>query len=219
VNTEIDHLVIAADTLADGVAWCEATLGVTPAAGGQHAFMGTHNRLLNLSGPAHARCYLEIIAIDPAAPAPARPRWFGLDARRPGPPSLWHVVLRSCALQRDVAGLRALGEDPGTPTAARRESAHGPLSWQITLRDDGSMGHAGALPTLIEWDGPHPAEHLPASGVVLRALSLRGPGPRVAGLLGERGVDWPSDAGPALRALLVGPSGEVELRSVALAAG
>ena len=42
----VDHVVIAADTLERGVQWCEATLGVTPERGGEHALMGTHNRLL-----------------------------------------------------------------------------------------------------------------------------------------------------------------------------
>ena len=40
---QLDHLVIGAATLAEGAAWCERVFGITPAAGGQHAFMGTHN--------------------------------------------------------------------------------------------------------------------------------------------------------------------------------
>src|SRR3954451_12396464 len=78
---EIDHLVIAAASLAEGVAWCEATLGVTPAAGGAHPLMGTHNRLLNIASDAFPRAYAEIIAIEPGK-APSRPktrRWFDLD--------------------------------------------------------------------------------------------------------------------------------------------
>jgi hypothetical protein len=31
---QLDHLVVAARTLDEGVAWCEATLGVTPGPGG-----------------------------------------------------------------------------------------------------------------------------------------------------------------------------------------
>ena len=37
--------------------------------------MGTHNRVLGMAGG----MYLEVIAIDPDAAAPERPRWFGLD--------------------------------------------------------------------------------------------------------------------------------------------
>ena len=51
----LDHLVVAADTLEQGVAWCEATLGVRPSAGGQHVFMGTHNRVLDISTPRYPR--------------------------------------------------------------------------------------------------------------------------------------------------------------------
>lgn len=61
----VDHLVVAAAGLDAGTAWLEAHLGVPLAPGGRHAAMGTHNRLLRL-GP---RLYLELIAIDPDAPA------------------------------------------------------------------------------------------------------------------------------------------------------
>jgi hypothetical protein len=47
----LDHLVIMASTLAQGLAWCEATLGVTPGPGGEHPLMGTHNRLMRLATP------------------------------------------------------------------------------------------------------------------------------------------------------------------------
>ena len=60
----VDHLVVAAATLAQGVAWCEATLGLTPGPGGKHPLMGTHNRLLKIATAAFPEAYLEIIAID-----------------------------------------------------------------------------------------------------------------------------------------------------------
>ena len=44
LETHIDHLVVAARSLDEGVAWCEATLGITPNAGGEHENYGTHNR-------------------------------------------------------------------------------------------------------------------------------------------------------------------------------
>jgi Glyoxalase-like domain len=167
VINEIDHLIVAADTLADGAAWCEAWLGVVPQPGGRHAFMGTHNRLVNLSSPDFPRCYLEIIAIDPEAPPPGRPRWFGLDARAPGPPALIHAVARSTALDADCRRLAAQGLAPGLPVAASR----GDLRWRILLRPDGTLPDA---PTLIEWDGPHPAGRLPDQGLRLRALRFDG---------------------------------------------
>ena len=71
----LDHLVLAAITLADGIEFVADTTGVVPQPGGKHVAMGTHNALLRL-GP---RVYLEIIAIDPDGLTPARPRWFDLD--------------------------------------------------------------------------------------------------------------------------------------------
>ena len=66
----LDHLVVVARTLDEGAAWVESRLGAALAEGGKHELMATHNRLLSL-GPA---AYLEVMAIDPEAPPPARPR-------------------------------------------------------------------------------------------------------------------------------------------------
>ncbi len=66
----IDHLVAAAGTLEQGREWLAGRLGVAPQPGGRHVLMGTHNLVLRLG----ADVYLEIIAIDSAAEAPARPR-------------------------------------------------------------------------------------------------------------------------------------------------
>ena len=182
MTTDIDHLIVAADTLEEGAAWCLSTLGVEPAPGGRHALMGTHNRLVNLSSPAFARCYLEIIAIDPEAPPPGRRRWFGLDTRPPGPPALVHAVARSSMLDMHRWGLINKGIDPGIPVAASR----GDLRWQILLRDDGAW--PGAAPTLIQWDGPHPAERLPDVGVRLVSVKLDGLATPAREVLRLRGV-------------------------------
>jgi len=195
---QIDHLVVAAATLDEGAAWCEATLGVAPGPGGQHALFGTHNRLLLVASDAFPRCYLEIIAIDAQAPAPARRRWFGLDdaallARlRARGPRLLHVVARTTALDVQLAALRsAAGIDAGEALAASRPTARGLLQWRIAVRRDGALLYRGALPTLIEWEGVHPADAMAASPVRLRELTLAGlPAAAIAalGLDGLAGV-------------------------------
>ena len=68
----LDHLVLAATSLADGIDYVASLTGATPQPGGKHVAMGTHNALLRV-GP---RLYLAIIATDPAGVVPARPRWF-----------------------------------------------------------------------------------------------------------------------------------------------
>ncbi|MEJ1992488.1 MAG: VOC family protein [Maritimibacter sp.] len=85
----LDHLVVTADRLGAGAEYLHDTLGLMPGPGGDHAAMGTHNRLLSL-GP---QTYLEAIAVDPDGPEPGHKRWFGLD-QPPAQPRLSHWALR-----------------------------------------------------------------------------------------------------------------------------
>jgi hypothetical protein len=218
VNARIDHLVIAADTLEQGVEWCESTLGVQPAGGGKHPLMGTHNRLLAISSERFPDCYLEIIAIDPAAAAPARARWFGLDdpalrgALRERP-RLVHAVARTQMIEMLRWGLINCGLNPGEPLAAQRDTPHGSLKWRITVRDDGRTECAGALPTLIEWQGAHPSGHLPRAPVALHELVLRGVPAQALDVLKLPAVQAAAaDAGaPPLSATFDTPRGRVVL--------
>ena len=54
-------------------------------------------------------------------------------------------------------------------------TAHGLLSWQITVRTDGQRLMNGTLPTLIEWGEAHPTQHMAASGVTLQSLTASQP--------------------------------------------
>ena len=215
----VDHLVVAAASLAQGVAWCEATLGVAPGPGGQHALMGTHNRLLKIATDSYPDAYLEIIAIDPAAPPPGRARWFGLDqpalqARlQDAGPRLVHSVARSTMLDMHRWGLITVGCKPGDPVSASRATLAGELRWQILLRDDGGMDCAGALPTLLQWHSAHPAQAMPDSGVTLQALVLRGVPDRARDVLRLRGVQVSAEPGTPITATLATPRGSVVLQS------
>ena len=215
MNGDIDHLVVGAASLAQGAAWCEATLGVVPAAGGTHPLMGTHNRLLRIDGPGFGRAYLEIIAIDPAAPAPGRARWFGLDnpavqARLAMGPQLLGAVVRTPNVEMQRWGLINLGQDPGPPLAAQRQTPEGLLAWRILVRDDGALPGGGRLPVLIEWLGRHPTEAMPMSAVALQAVAFGAIGQREATLLRLRGATL-APAGPALSATLATPLGPINL--------
>lgn len=218
----LDHLIVAAASLDQGVAWCEAALGVTPGPGGRHALMGTHNRLLKIASPAYPGAYFEIIAIDPDAPPPGRARWFGLgnaalQAQLMRAPQLIHFVARSNVLDVHRARLIDLGYRPGESVAAGRETPQGTLSWRILVREDGRLECGGALPTLIQWQGVHPTEHMPDSGVALSALALRGVGDGALQALQLPGVQLLSGAGPAITATLATPRGEVQLNSPIIA--
>jgi hypothetical protein len=211
VKLALDHLVIAAASLEEGSAWCEATLGAAPAPGGKHALMSTHNRLLRIASPHFPRAYLEIIAIDPAAPAPGRVRWFDLDdaalrQRLRAGPALIHWVARVPDIDASCAAWRAAGIERGEVLAASR----GSLRWRIAVRPDGARLAHGALPTLIEWGEAHPCDTLPASSVTLEAVALRGlPALDTAlpdGVRLEAGAD-----GAPLSATLMTPTGPCRL--------
>lgn len=182
MTAAFDHLVVAAATLDQAVAWCETTLRRTPAPGGAHPLFGTHNRLLRLDGAEHA--YLELIAINPLArPTRAAPlkRWFDLDQpaladrlARHGPHPI-HWVVRVSDIEAARRAWLALGIDPGPALTASRETPRGLLQWRITVRDDGARLFDGVLPTLIQWGGLHPTGTLPPGGLQLQDLSLAHP--------------------------------------------
>ena len=180
MTAQIDHLVIAASTLDEGVAWCERTLGITPGPGGEHPLMGTHNRLFSIVSPAYPTVYFEIIAIDKGAPCArdiGAKRWFDLDSgelqkqvQQTGP-QLIHFVASTLHAAPALQALTELGIERGELLSASRATPHGVLSWQISVRHDGQRLMHGTLPTLIEWGSTHPTKHMAASGVTLRSLT------------------------------------------------
>ena len=159
----LDHLAVSALTLDEGVATVEAALGVPLAGGGKHAHMSTHNRLLSLG-----ELYLEVIATDPTAPAPAWPRWFDLD-HFTGPPRLTNWIAACDDLEAELA-LSPRGT--GTPVALSR----GDLRWRMAVPQNGRLPYDGCFPALIAWQGPlHPAALLPDQGVRLKQLEIAHP--------------------------------------------
>ena len=217
MNAAFDHLVIGARTLEEGVAWCEATLGITPGPGGRHTLMGTHNRLFSIASPTLARAYFEIIAIDPDADDPGRVRWYDLDApdmksRLARGPQLIHWVLGCTDVVQRCERLGRAGVDRGQPIAAQRQTPTGLLQWRISVRDDGARLFDGALPTLIEWGAEHPALAMPSSGVTLDRLQVAGLPMNVLEDCAAPGVFF-VHRDTALCAHLSTPKGPVSLRS------
>ena len=191
MNSQIDHLVVAANSLQQGVEWCEATLGITPAAGGEHEKYGTHNRLFKIATPAFPVAYFEIIAINPDAVIEKKPpptRWFDLDSKQlqaelAKSPRLVHFVVNTDNIQDARHAWKNQGIDRGPIIHASRKTPKGLLQWQITVRPDGDRLFNGTLPTLIQWGKPeaadpmqlHPRNHLPRSGVSLKSLTVSHP--------------------------------------------
>lgn len=78
-RTLVDHITVTAPSLEAGSEFVRKALGIAPQSGGEHPRMGTHNRLLRL----RESMFLEVIALNPSAIGPARPRWFALDTLTP----------------------------------------------------------------------------------------------------------------------------------------
>jgi len=163
----IDHIVIAADNLAQGVDYVRDTFGVKIPKGGFHKTMGTHNHLMQLGN----EVYLELIAIDPQAEVPQHPRWFGLD----------QAMMRESLKQRprlitwvmNTGNIQQLTQqacfDVGSPAALSRDS----LRWEIALSDDGRLLADGLLPYCIQWhSSPHPSQGMAELGCKLETLTI-----------------------------------------------
>ena len=207
---EPDHLVLGAATLAQGIEHVAELTGIAPHVGGKHVAMGTHNALVRLG----QRFYLEIIAIDPDGSKPARPRWFDLDdpamqAQLAERPRLIHWAARTHDLD---AALAATPIPLGTP----HPMARGDFRWRITIPDNGVRPAGGVLPTLLQWEGRHPADNLPASGATLAQFAASHPTPdamrKTLGALGlQDALTVTYGSPPRLAALLRTPRGLVSI--------
>ena len=166
MSVRLDHIVFGCLDLDDGAAALAAQLGAPPGGRGVHKMMGTHNALWNMGD-----AYIELVAINPAAPHPGRPRWFGLDDE--------------ATQGRLAAGPRlltwAVSGGPLAPILARAPVALGPaenfsrddLAWTVAVPVAGTPGLDGAFPLTLDWTaGMHPAKRLPDVGLRCGRLSV-----------------------------------------------
>lgn len=206
----IDHIVVTAASLAAGVEHVRRALGVAPQPGGEHARMGTHNCLLRLG----ERVYLEVVAVNPSAPPPGRPRWFQLDdADSVRTPRLATWVARTDDVHATAAAA-------SVPLGKVEPMSRGKLNWLITVTEEGGLRLGGLAPALIQWpEGVHPADGLKDLGCSLIRLEAFHPEPdKMRGLLqsigfeGELGVSpLPAGEAPRLLAHIRTPAGERRL--------
>ncbi|MEM7798903.1 MAG: VOC family protein [Chloroflexota bacterium] len=167
MTTNLDHLVIGAHTLEEGVAYVESLFGVTMPYGGEHPHMGTHNCLMQLGNGV----FLEIIALNPQMMPPSRPRWFGLDdpfvrGQLKEKPRLISWVVNTPDV-KVVAGDASFSFGEITPLS------RGSLNWLFALPEDGRLLAGGAVPYTIEWKTtPHPAGQMADLGCRLSRLEI-----------------------------------------------
>jgi len=211
MHNKIDHFAIGADSLDQAVDAMQTALGVHVPRGGKHEAMSTHNCVMQSGNES----FLELIAIDPDAPAdPGRVRWFTLDdpatqARLAERPRALCWVVGTDDLDAVIA---ASPVDLGEVVLFTR----GERSWRLTVPKDGSLPMGGLLPAFIEWSpGPHPSTGQQDLGVRLKSVRLHHPDPAaLRAILKALNVDHLADVseGPAaLSFMLDTPKGPVEI--------
>ena len=160
----LDHIVVVGRSRKEATSLVQSRLGEAPAAAGLHPHFGTHNPLWGMG----ADCYLESIAVNPEAPTPLFPRWFGLDCFF-GPPRIASWILATLDIN---AALANLGPEFGVPVTLER----GPYKWVISVSKTGDSPFGGYGPALIQWDGTsHPCQDLADSGCRLKTLVVQHP--------------------------------------------
>ena len=195
---KLDHISVIAPSLAEGVSHVRTCLDLDLPFGQRHAYMGTHNHLLQLGDTV----YLEIVALDPEADGPGRPRWFGLDDQNKVR-SDWNEgrrlrgwVARTDAIDTIIAGHGAIfGEKVPLPAVNS--------SFDFAIPHDGSLPLDGAAPSIIDRRGkPRSMATIADLGARLRSFSLQHPDPAaVEALYRALMVDRPPTIGrgPRLR--------------------
>jgi len=177
VAARVDHLIVTAPDLLAGADLVRSALGVEMQEGGKHSRIGTHNLVARLGDTV----YLEVIAPDPDAPDPGRPRWFDLDRKDPPRLATW------AARTEDID---AAARDASVPLGGIEEMSRGDLNWRIAFPHDGKLVFGGVAPALIQWPGAHPATRMRDVGCSLLALELVHPDPRrVLALLDSISLD------------------------------
>jgi len=190
---ELDHLVVIAPTLVEGVAHVRSCIDLDVPFGQRHRYMGSHNHLLQLGDSV----YLEIVAIDADGERPRRARWFALDDQK-AVKADWDAgrrlrawVARSDAIDVVLAGREhVLGRKVSLPWADP--------SFDFAIADDGSLPLDGAAPCIIDRRGkPRSMATIADLGARLLSFSLAHPDPTaVAALHRALAVDRPPTVVP-----------------------
>jgi hypothetical protein len=216
MQTRIDHLVIAADDLTQGLTYVKECLGVDIPYGGLHVKMGTHNHLMQLGN----NIFLEVIAINPDTEPPEKPRWFGLDD-----PFIRRQLKAQPTLLTWVINTKNIDECLQQANFSFGKSeliSRGDLSWYFGLPDDGRLLAGGMLPYVIDWQSDqHPSTNMADVGCRFQRLEIYHSHPSwlqsvLASICAEDHVKihtLPKNSEPYLVAYIDTPQGTKELRS------
>ncbi len=182
----LDHLTLIAPTLEEGVAHVRECLGIDMPSGRKHPDMGTHNHLLKLGDDV----YLEVIAIDPAAPPPAHARWFGLDDRH-AVQTAWNAGLRLRGWVARTQHMDAVLAQHGHLLGRKTQlSAGAAPPYFFAIPPGGGLPLAGVAPSVIDrGQRPPPVPSMPDLGARLHRFTIEHSDPgRVEALYESLGI-------------------------------
>jgi hypothetical protein len=209
---KLDHIAIIAPSLEAGAAHVREQLGVMVQPGGEHPEMGTHNLLLRLSD----EVFLEVIAANPDAERPARPRWFGLDDAE-AVRSAWDDGRRLRGWVAQTRDLDSILSRHGDLLGRKIRVSRGDRSWFFAVRPDGSLPAEGVAPSAMDWEvRGNPAPAMRNLGARLISFQIEHPDPdAVKALYANLGVinapEVRKGAEFRYRALIETPGGVKEL--------
>ena len=173
MSLTLDHLTIIAPSLEAGVAHVRDRLGIDMSAGGKHPEMATHNRLLRL-GP---DVFLEVIATDPDAAPPKRPRWFDLDDAATIQ-SAWDDGRRLRSWVARTDDFDAVHAKQRSLLGQKTRVSRGDRSWLFALHPDGALPAGGVAPLVIDWGSRGcPASEMLDLGARLVSFTIEHPDP------------------------------------------
>lgn len=209
---QLDHITVIAPTLAEGVAHVRACLDIDMPFGRQHQDMGTHNHLLRLG----EAVYLEVIAVNPDAPQPAHPRWFGLDDQR-ALRKAWDAGLRLRGWVTRCTDIDAVLSRHAGTLGRKVRLMSGEVVFHFAIPEDGSLPAGGIAPSVIDrGNRPPPVAAMADLGARLQSFTIAHPEPaRVAALYDALEIDAPPAVIPGeclcYRATIATPRGMRDL--------
>ena len=172
MTSRIDHIVMGAESLKQGVDYVRSCFGAEIPYGGVHKKMGTCNHLMRIGDGV----FFEVIAIDHELEPPTRPRWYGLDD-----PFVRQQIKKQPTLLTWVVGTGDIDEFMRQACFSLGKAefiSRGELSWYFGLPDDGRLLAGGMLPYAIEWQtNKHPSENMADLGCRLLGLEIYHPYP------------------------------------------
>ena len=172
IKVSLDHIVIAATDLASGVEYVKQTLGVEMPYGGEHEKMATHNHLMSLGN----NRFLEVIAINPDAQQPDRPRWYGLDD--PYLRTQIHKQPQLISWVVNTPNIEVFSNKADFQFGEIEPITRGDLQWYFALPEDGRLLAWGLIPYLMQWNTDvHPANDMVDLGCRLINMEIYHPNP------------------------------------------